>query len=75
MALIQFTDRGLYCPPGNFYIDPWKPVDKALITHAHSDHARWGSVVRARARLLAACEAYSSTVNRAAMSIGQGRSR
>ena len=43
MALIDFTDKGLYCSPGGFYIDPWKPVDKAVITHAHSDHARWGS--------------------------------
>lgn len=41
--LIQFTDKGLYCAQGNFYIDPWKAVDKAVITHAHSDHARWGS--------------------------------
>lgn len=36
------TDRGLYCPAGDFYIDPWKAVDRAVITHAHSDHARWG---------------------------------
>jgi putative mRNA 3-end processing factor len=43
MPLIEFTDKGLYCKQGNFYIDPWKPVDKAVITHAHSDHARWGS--------------------------------
>jgi putative mRNA 3-end processing factor len=43
MPLIEFTDKGLYCPAGKFYIDPWKPVDKAVITHAHSDHARWGS--------------------------------
>ncbi len=43
MALIDFTDKGLYCKAGGFYIDPWKPVDKAIITHAHSDHARWGS--------------------------------
>jgi putative mRNA 3-end processing factor len=43
MALIDFTDKGLYCSQGGFYIDPWKPVDKAIITHAHSDHARWGS--------------------------------
>ncbi len=43
MPLIEFTDKGLYCRAGNFYIDPWKPVDKAIITHAHSDHARWGS--------------------------------
>ena len=43
MPLIEFTDRGLYCPQGAFYIDPWRPVDKAVITHAHSDHARAGS--------------------------------
>src|SRR3954464_4258139 len=43
MALIEFTDKGLCCPQGQFYIDPWKPVSRALITHAHSDHARWGS--------------------------------
>jgi len=43
MPLIEFTDKGLYCRAGSFYIDPWKPVDKAIITHAHSDHARWGS--------------------------------
>jgi len=41
--LIIQTDRGLLCPPGDFYIDPWKPVDRAVITHAHSDHARAGS--------------------------------
>jgi putative mRNA 3-end processing factor len=41
--LLTFTDRGIYCPKGDFYIDPWKPVDRAVITHAHSDHARWGS--------------------------------
>ena len=43
MQLIEFTDIGLFCRPGNFYIDPWKPVDYAIITHAHSDHAKFGS--------------------------------
>lgn len=43
MALIEFTNKGLYCPQGNFYMDPWQPVDYAIITHAHSDHAKWGS--------------------------------
>ncbi len=43
MHFIEFTDKGLYCPKGNFYIDPWCPVEKAVITHAHSDHARFGS--------------------------------
>lgn len=39
---MQFTPKGIYCPEGDFYIDPWWPVDKAIITHAHSDHARRG---------------------------------
>jgi putative mRNA 3-end processing factor len=43
MQLIEFTGKGLFCRAGNFYIDPWKPVDYAIITHAHSDHAKWGS--------------------------------
>lgn len=43
MPLIDFTDKGLYCAAGKFYIDPWQPVEKAVITHAHSDHARPGS--------------------------------
>jgi putative mRNA 3-end processing factor len=43
MQLLQPTDRGLYCPPGDFYLDPWQPVSRAVVTHAHSDHARPGS--------------------------------
>jgi putative mRNA 3-end processing factor len=41
--LIVQRPEGLYCPPGDFYIDPWRPVDRAVITHAHSDHARIGN--------------------------------
>ncbi len=41
--LLTETPKGLFCEPGNFYIDPWRPVDRAIITHAHADHARWGS--------------------------------
>jgi putative mRNA 3-end processing factor len=40
--LIVLRPEGLYCPPGDFYIDPWRPVDRAVITHAHADHARRG---------------------------------
>jgi len=40
--LIVQRPEGLYCPPGDFYIDPWKPVARAVITHAHADHARRG---------------------------------
>ncbi|WP_425072675.1 ligase-associated DNA damage response exonuclease [Sagittula sp. S175] len=41
--VLTFTDRGIYCPAGDFYIDPWRPVPRALITHGHADHARPGS--------------------------------
>ena len=40
--LVVARPEGLYCPPGDFYIDPWRPVDRAVITHAHADHARRG---------------------------------
>jgi len=41
--LIEAKPSGLYCAAGDFYIDPWRPVDRAVITHAHGDHARPGS--------------------------------
>lgn len=34
--------EGLFCPGGDFFIDPWRPVPRAIITHGHSDHAQWG---------------------------------
>ena len=40
--VLTFTDRGIFCPAGGFHIDPWRPVDGALITHGHADHAREG---------------------------------
>ncbi len=40
--LLTLTDSGLYCEPGDFFIDPWRPVDRAIITHAHADHLAWG---------------------------------
>lgn len=40
--MLKFTNKGIYCLPGKFYIDPWKPVDFAVITHGHGDHARGG---------------------------------
>lgn len=43
--LIDFTSSGLYCPVANIYIDPWKPVERAIITHAHADHARMGNML------------------------------
>jgi putative mRNA 3-end processing factor len=40
--LVVQRPEGLYCPPGDFFIDPWRPVARAVITHAHADHARRG---------------------------------
>jgi putative mRNA 3-end processing factor len=40
--LVVARKEGLYCVPGDFYIDPWRPVARAVITHAHADHARTG---------------------------------
>ena len=45
MDLIVSTESGLYCAAGDFHIDPWRPVERAIITHAHSDHARFGSEI------------------------------
>ena len=42
MSLLQFNEHGIYCPAADVYIDPWKPVKRALITHGHADHSRWG---------------------------------
>ncbi|HLT09032.1 MAG TPA: ligase-associated DNA damage response exonuclease [Cyclobacteriaceae bacterium] len=42
-SMLQFTDRGIYCPQADIYIDPWMPVERAVITHGHSDHARRGN--------------------------------
>src|SRR6058998_1411200 len=41
--LLRPAEGGLYCKAGDFHIDPWQAVDRAVITHAHGDHARWGS--------------------------------
>jgi len=42
MSLLEFTPSGIYCPQADVHLDPWRPVNKALITHGHSDHASWG---------------------------------
>jgi putative mRNA 3-end processing factor len=42
MTLLRLTERGLYCEQGDFFIDPWAAVPRALVTHAHGDHLAWG---------------------------------
>lgn len=59
MPLLEHTPRGLWCAAGDFYIDPWRPVERAVITHAHSDHARPG-----HARYLAMSQAEGVLRNR-----------
>lgn len=43
MGLITFTNKGIYCKQGDFYIDPWRPVNLAVTTHGHADHVKWGN--------------------------------
>jgi hypothetical protein len=52
--LLQATDRGLYCAAADLYIDPWAPVPRAVVTHAHADHLQpgCGSYLVARDGLL-----------------------
>src|SRR5947209_811821 len=51
--ILTLTPAGLYCPAGDFYVDPTRPVSRALITHGHADHARagHGSVMATRETL------------------------
>jgi len=42
MALLQVTENGIYCERADLYVDPWRPVDSAVITHGHADHSRSG---------------------------------
>lgn len=73
-SVLTLTDRGLHCPAGDFFIDPWRPVDRALITHGHADHARPG-----HARYLATHAALPVMRHRlgeiAAEGIGYGETR
>lgn len=41
-TVLKFTKSSIYCPTADIHIDPWKPVERAIITHAHSDHAKFG---------------------------------
>ncbi|WP_432271457.1 ligase-associated DNA damage response exonuclease [Autumnicola tepida] len=40
--LLVFNEKGIYCAEADVYLDPWKPVNKAIISHGHADHSRWG---------------------------------
>ena len=55
--VLTFTENGIYCRAGDFYIDPWRSVGRALITHGHADHARsgMGSYLATHAALPVSC--------------------
>jgi putative mRNA 3-end processing factor len=40
--MLRLTDAGFFCEAGGFYVDPWRPVERAVVTHAHGDHVAWG---------------------------------
>lgn len=60
--LLRPTPEGLYCPPGDFYVDPVRPVDRAVVTHGHADHARpgHGAVLATPQTLAIMAERYGS---------------
>ncbi len=73
--LIVATADGLYCPAGDFYIDPWRPVRRAVITHAHGDHLRPGSREYLTSVAGAALAARRLPADAVVNTIGYGESR
>lgn len=73
-SLLTLRPEGLYCPLGDFYIDPVRPVDRALITHGHADHARAGhTAVLATPETLAIMAArYGATFAAQTQALGYG---
>ena len=80
--LLETTGQGLYCAAGGFFVDPWRPVDRAVVTHAHADHACAGcgcylttrsgeGVLRARIGIDAAIDAlaYGETIDQNGVTI------
>ena len=74
--LISPTPAGLYCPPGDFYIDPVRPVERAVITHGHGDHARAGhdTVVATPETLAIMAARYGEDFARVREPLGYGKS-
>src|SRR4029079_16366269 len=74
--LLKPTEAGLHCPPGDFYIDPVRPVDRAVITHGHGDHARsgHGAVVATPETLAIMAARYGEYFTGARQALGYGKS-
>ena len=62
--MLTETPAGLYCEAGDFYLDPWQSVPRALLTHAHGDHARPGSAAYLCADRLRAARACAASVQK-----------
>ena len=75
-SLLCPTPAGLYCPPGDFYVDPVRPVDRAVITHGHGDHARsgHGTVVATPETLMIMAARYGEDFAAARMPLAYGKS-
>ncbi|HEX9904522.1 MAG TPA: DNA ligase-associated DEXH box helicase, partial [Propylenella sp.] len=75
--LLCATPNGIYCPPGDFYIDPTRPVARALITHGHSDHARrgHGAVLATAETLKIMAERYGADFSGATEAAALGEAR
>ena len=75
--LIEVRAEGLFCPPGNFFIDPVRRVERAVITHGHSDHARAGheTVLATRETLGIMAARYDSNFARQSEALGYGERR
>ncbi|MEM6537581.1 MAG: ligase-associated DNA damage response exonuclease [Pseudomonadota bacterium] len=73
--ILRPTPKGIYCPPGDFFIDPVAPVDRAVITHGHADHARagHGSVLATDETLAIMAVRYGAefTTNKQAAALGE----
>ena len=72
--LLRPTPAGLYCPPGDFYVDPVRPVDRAVITHGHADHARagHGAVMATPQTLAIMAERYGEAFTESRQAVGYG---
>ncbi|MEG2312712.1 ligase-associated DNA damage response exonuclease [Brevundimonas sp.] len=72
--ILRPTKNGLWCPQGDFYIDPPRPVDRAIITHGHADHARWGHghVLATRETLAIMAVRYGSDFAQSSQSLSYG---
>ena len=73
--LLRPTPDGLYCPPGDFYIDPVRPVERAVITHGHADHARagHGAVLATPQALAIMSERYGADFTLRQQALGTGQ--